>query len=64
MEKDYSIVSFLGKLLTSFKIGGNMSKQGADRAGKDISFGIKFFFCCGGIGVLAIALAFAYYLIK
>ncbi|HDR1853631.1 TPA: hypothetical protein QB650_001099 [Pasteurella multocida] len=61
---DYNIVKFLGKLLTSFKIGGNMSEQGADNAGKDISFGIKFFFCCGGLAVLTVAAAFAYYLIK
>lgn len=61
---DYNIVKFLGKLLTSFKIGGNMSEQGADNAGKDISFGIKFFFCCGGLAVLTIAAAFGYYLIK
>lgn len=61
---DYNIVKFLGKLLTSFKIGGNMSEQGADNAGKDISFGIKFFFCCGGLAVLTVAVAFGYYLIK
>ena len=61
---DYSIARFLGKLLTSFKIGGSMSEQGADNAGKDISFGIKFFFCCGGLAVLTVAVAFGYYLIK
>ena len=39
---NYNIVKFLNKLFTSFKIGGRMSEQGADKAGKDISFGIKF----------------------
>ncbi|WP_439327585.1 hypothetical protein [Lonepinella sp. BR2357] len=34
------------------KIGGNMSKQGADKAGQDISFGIKFLFCCIGIATI------------
>ncbi|WP_439242494.1 hypothetical protein [Lonepinella sp. BR2474] len=29
-----------------------MSKQGADKAGQDISFGIKFFFCCIGIATI------------
>ena len=61
---NYNIVKFLNKLFTSFKIGGRMSEQGADKAGKDISFGIKFFFCCGGLAILAISNAFGYYLIK
>lgn len=41
-----------------------MSEQGADNAGKDISFGIKFFFCCGGLAILTVAVAFGYYLVK
>lgn len=59
-----NIVNFLNKFLTSLKLRGNMSEQGADNAGKDISFGIKFFFCCGGLAVLTVAVAFGYYLIK
>lgn len=45
-------------------ITGNMSEQGADKAGKTISTGIKFFLCCGGLALLAVAFAFGYYLIK
>ncbi|THA11349.1 hypothetical protein D3M78_00605 [Rodentibacter pneumotropicus] len=61
---DSNIVNFLNKFLTSLKLRGNMSEQGADEAGKDISFGIKFFFCCGGLAIFIMALAFSYYLIK
>ncbi len=54
---NFNIGNLLGKLFTSLKIGGNMSEQGADKAGKDISFGIKFFFCCMGISsILAVIL--------
>lgn len=63
-EQDYSIVRFISKLLTVVNIGGNMSEQGADKAGQTISTGIKFFLCCGGVALLAVALAFGYYLIK
>ncbi|WP_278246115.1 hypothetical protein [Rodentibacter trehalosifermentans] len=41
-----------------------MSEQGADKYGENISSGIKFFLCCGGIALLAVAFAFGYYLIK
>lgn len=41
-----------------------MSAQGADRAKQTVSSGIKFFLCCGGLALLAVACAFGYYLIK
>lgn len=47
----------IGKLLTQLNIGENMSTQGADDAGKDISDGFKFFLKAIGSGVL-IALIF------
>ncbi|UXN35953.1 hypothetical protein N8E87_07025 [Avibacterium paragallinarum] len=46
------------------EIRGQMSEQGADKAGQTISAGIKFFLCCGGLALLAVALSFGYYLIK
>lgn len=46
------------------EIRGQMSEQSADKAGLAISYGIKFFLCCGGLALLAIALSFGYYLIK
>ncbi len=61
---NFNIGNLLGKLFTSLKIGGNMSEQGADKAGQTISAGIKFFLCCGGLALLAVALSFGYYLIK
>lgn len=64
LESNYSIVRFIGNLLTTVDIGGNMSEKGADKAGQTISTGIKFFLCCGGVSLLAVALAFGYYLIK
>lgn len=47
----------IGKLLAQINIGGSMSEQGADEAGKDISDGFKFFLKAIGSGVL-IALIF------
>ncbi|WP_279625570.1 hypothetical protein [Rodentibacter rarus] len=41
-----------------------MSENGSDKAGQTISTGIKFFLCCGGIALLAVAFAFGYYPIK
>ncbi|WP_265755479.1 hypothetical protein [Avibacterium sp. 21-594] len=41
-----------------------MSTQGADRAKQTVSSGIKFFLCCGGLALLAVACAFGYHLIK
>ncbi|MEE6041371.1 hypothetical protein [Avibacterium paragallinarum] len=58
------IIKFISKLLAIVQIGGNMSEQGADKAGQTISAGIKFFLCCGGLALLAVALSFGYYLIK
>ncbi|OOF45937.1 hypothetical protein BKK52_11925 [Rodentibacter trehalosifermentans] len=63
-KPNYSIVRFISNLLTTVSIGGNMSENGADKAGQTISTGIKFFLCCGGIALLAVAFAFGYYLIK
>ncbi|OOF43304.1 hypothetical protein BKK51_11735 [Rodentibacter trehalosifermentans] len=55
---------FVSNLFTQINIGGSMSEQGADKYGENISSGIKFFLCCGGIALLAVAFAFGYYLIK
>lgn len=63
-RQHYSIVRFISNLLTTVNIGGNMSEAGADKAGQTISTGIKFFLCCGGLALLAVAMAFGYYLIK
>ncbi|MFW9286112.1 hypothetical protein [Glaesserella parasuis] len=54
--QDYSIVRFISNLLTTVNIGGNMSEAGADKAGLQISSGLKFFFQACGIGI-AVALA-------
>lgn len=62
--QDYSIVRFISNLLTTVNIGGSMSEAGADKAGQTISTGIKFFLCCGGLALLAVSVAFGYYLIK
>ncbi|WP_156541942.1 hypothetical protein [Gallibacterium genomosp. 3] len=43
---------------------GTMSQQQADKAGQTISTSIKFFLCCGGLALLAVALTFGYCLIK
>ncbi|WP_196247568.1 hypothetical protein [Gallibacterium anatis] len=58
------IIGFISRLLTIVNIGGNMSEQGADKAGQTVSSGIKFFLCCGGLALLAVACSFGYYLIK
>ncbi|AZI13442.1 hypothetical protein ACU6T4_03510 [Avibacterium paragallinarum] len=45
------IIGFISKLLAIVQIGGNMSEQGADKAGLAISDGIKFFFKSLGMGI-------------
>ncbi|QLD32249.1 hypothetical protein [Mannheimia varigena] len=50
-EQNYSIVRFISKLLTVVNIGGSMSEQGADKAGLEISTGLKFFFKSCGVGI-------------
>lgn len=62
--QDKGKIGFISKLLMMINIGGSMSEQGADKAGQTISTGIKFFLCCGGLALLAVALSFGYYLIK
>lgn len=56
-QPNYSLVRFISKLLTIVNIGGNMSEQGADKAGLTISEGLRFLFKSIGIG-LAVALIF------
>lgn len=48
---NYSIVRIIGKLSAIVNIEGNMSEQGADKAGLEISAGLKFFFKACGIGI-------------
>ncbi|PVX32644.1 hypothetical protein C8D76_1123 [Pasteurella langaaensis DSM 22999] len=50
-QPNYSIVRFISNLLTTVNIGENMSETGADKAGLEISTGLKFFFKSCGIGV-------------
>lgn len=50
-EPNYSIAKFISNLYSNLSIGGNMSEQGADKAGLQISMGIKFFFTACGIGI-------------
>ncbi|OOF56366.1 hypothetical protein BKK56_03480 [Rodentibacter genomosp. 2] len=50
-KPNYSIVRFISNLLTIVNIGGNMSETGADKAGLEISAGLKFFFKSCGVGV-------------
>lgn len=45
------IIGFISRLLTIVNIGGNMSEQGADKAGLAISDGIKSFFRYVGMGI-------------
>ena len=50
-EPNYSIAKFISNLYSNLSSGGNMSEQGADKAGLQISMGIKFFFTACGIGI-------------
>ncbi|OOF35674.1 hypothetical protein BKK49_12320 [Rodentibacter rarus] len=50
MQDNFSNFPVIGKLLTQLNIGENMSTQGADEAGKDISDGFKFFLKAVGAG--------------
>lgn len=52
-----SILRFMNHLITTMSIGGTMSEQGADKVGKDISEGFRFFLKACGIG-LGIAFLF------
>ncbi|OBX05758.1 hypothetical protein QV06_01110 [Gallibacterium genomosp. 3] len=49
--QDYNSISNVIKFILGFFVGGNMSEQGADNAGKDIATGLRFFFKCCGISV-------------
>lgn len=51
------ILRFMNNLITTMSIGGQMSEQGADKVGKDISEGFRFFLKACGIG-LGIAFLF------
>lgn len=46
-----SILNLISKVITTINIGGNMSEQGADNAGLEISSGFKFFMKSCGIGI-------------
>ncbi|WP_410681558.1 hypothetical protein [Avibacterium paragallinarum] len=48
------IIKFISKLLVIVQIGGNMSEQGADKAGLAISDGIKFFFKSLGMKIFIV----------
>lgn len=48
---NYSIFRFISNLITNLNIGGNMSEQGADKAGLTISEGVRFFLKSVGIGL-------------
>ena len=50
-EQNYSIVRFISNLSTIVNIGGNMSETGSDKAGLEISAGLKFFLKSCGVGV-------------
>lgn len=54
-EANYSILGFISNTVTKLTIGGKMSEQGADKAGLEISEGLKFFLKASGVSV-AIAL--------
>lgn len=55
-KANYSILGFISNTVTKLTIGGKMSEQGADKAGLEISEGLKFFLKASGVSV-AIALA-------
>lgn len=50
-KANYSILGFISNTITKLTIGGKMSEQGADKAGLEISAGLKFFFKACGIGI-------------
>lgn len=63
IHKNYSIFRFIGNLITNLNIGGNMSEQGADKAGLTISEGVRFLLKSLGIGLfLALLFYFLPYL--
>lgn len=49
-----NLFGWISKLFkfANFKVGGTMSEEGANAAGKDVSFGIKFCLCCIGSGIM------------
>ncbi|MFZ7244415.1 hypothetical protein C3007_07215 [Avibacterium gallinarum] len=49
--QDYSSISNVIKLILGFFVGGNMSEQGADKAGKDIATGLRFLFKSCGLAI-------------
>ncbi|OOH89542.1 hypothetical protein BMT54_06520 [Pasteurellaceae bacterium 15-036681] len=49
--QDYNSLHNVIKLILGFFIGGNMSEQGADKAGKDIATGLRFLFQSLGMAI-------------